>query len=60
MDNDIELQGLQGGTHRAQWIGRPKVLGSNETIRLVLLTLSTAGLQFTWISIRLYRSVFEV
>lgn len=34
---------------RSQWIGHPRVEGSSETIQMILLTISIAGLQFTWI-----------
>lgn len=33
---------------RRQWTQAPKIKGSNESIKMILLTISVLGLQFTW------------
>lgn len=33
---------------KARWVGRPAVRGSSQLAQMVLLTVSVAGLQFTW------------
>ncbi|TVY90676.1 General alpha-glucoside permease [Lachnellula willkommii] len=52
-DFEDEIKGLASGDESpradmASWVGQPHVKGSTEAMRMVLLTFSLVGLQFTW------------
>jgi hypothetical protein len=41
-------QQFESRADMASWAGQPAVKGSTETMRMALLTLSMAGLQYVW------------